>query len=130
MADQDKTDHQLASDCSCRCRCRCGRGAACADEGISRSMEGCDPGLCGVSHVEQVLTRLREVNDRLLSLVARSEDRDDIGRSTGMLMERYGVGADEALALLVRASQDSGRTLSETAQLLIKTGELPSAHVE
>ena len=40
-------------------------------------------------------------------------------------MERYEMDADQAFAVLVRASQNSNRKLSDIAQELAQTGEHP-----
>ena len=40
-------------------------------------------------------------------------------------MERYKIGADQTFAVLVRASQNSNRKLSDIAQELANTGEHP-----
>lgn len=40
-------------------------------------------------------------------------------------MERYKMAADQAFAVLVRASQNSNRKLSDIAQELANTGEHP-----
>jgi GAF domain-containing protein len=50
--------------------------------------------------------------------------RDVIGQAKGVLMERYKLTADQAFALLVRASQDSNRKLREVAEELATTGQL------
>ncbi len=49
---------------------------------------------------------------------------DTIGQAQGMLMERYGLTADRALAALTRASSTRNTGLREVAESLIRTGEL------
>ncbi len=44
------------------------------------------------------------------------ESRDVIGRATGILMQRYGVGPEEAFAELVRRSQALNVKLGQIAE--------------
>lgn len=48
-----------------------------------------------------------------------------IGQAQGMLMERYGLDADRAFALLRRHSQDNNIKLRDVAQQVIATGTTP-----
>ncbi|MBW0101331.1 GAF and ANTAR domain-containing protein [Pseudonocardia sp. KRD-291] len=48
--------------------------------------------------------------------------RDVIGQAKGILMERFGLGAEEAFELLVRSSQDSNLKLYDVAQWLTGGG--------
>ncbi|MFG2077161.1 GAF domain-containing protein [Nonomuraea maritima] len=50
--------------------------------------------------------------------------RDLIGQAKGILMERHRVTAEQAFALLVRASQQTNTRLADIAQHLVDTGEL------
>ncbi|WP_433201125.1 GAF and ANTAR domain-containing protein [Dactylosporangium sp. CS-047395] len=50
--------------------------------------------------------------------------RDLIGQAKGILMERHRVTADQAFALLVRASQTTNTKLIDVARHLADTGEL------
>lgn len=52
--------------------------------------------------------------------------RDLVGQAKGVLMERFKVTGDQAFTLLVRASQDSNRKLTEIADELVTSGQLPS----
>jgi AmiR/NasT family two-component response regulator len=52
--------------------------------------------------------------------------RDLIGQAKGVLMERYKITAEQAFALLARASQDTNRKLHEVAEYLTQTGVLAS----
>jgi GAF domain-containing protein len=47
------------------------------------------------------------------------------GQATGMLMERYGVDADQAFAVLRRYSQDNNIKLRDVSRRLLATGQLP-----
>ena len=51
--------------------------------------------------------------------------RDLIGQAKGILMERHRITADQAFALLVRASQRTNTKLTDIAQELTDTGDLP-----
>ena len=48
-----------------------------------------------------------------------------IGQAQGVLMERFKVTAEQAFAVLARASQESNIKLRDVAQRLIDTGETP-----
>ncbi len=50
--------------------------------------------------------------------------RDLIGQAKGVLMERHKLTADQAFALLVRASQQTNSKLVDVAEYLVDTGEL------
>jgi hypothetical protein len=60
----------------------------------------------------------------LMRLSASAEARELISQATGVLMERHKVTADEAVAVLRRASQVSGRKLADVASELLYTGKL------
>ncbi|PSL51705.1 GAF domain-containing protein [Saccharothrix carnea] len=51
--------------------------------------------------------------------------RDLIGQAKGILMERHKLTADQAFAVLVRASQQANLKLRDLAEKLTRTGELP-----
>ena len=51
--------------------------------------------------------------------------RNLVGQAQGMLMERFGVDADQAFAVLRRYSQDNNLKLHVVAQRLIRTRTLP-----
>lgn len=52
------------------------------------------------------------------------DSRDVIGQAKGILMERHRLTADQAFAVLVRASQESNTKLVEVAATLAKTGDI------
>ena len=66
--------------------------------------------------------------------VAASQDRADlraaidtrtvIGQATGILMERYGLDASKAFALLTRVSSQSNVRVRDLAQELVDTGQI------
>ena len=57
--------------------------------------------------------------DRVANLERALLTRSVIGRAQGIVMERYGVSADEAMAYLRRQSQASQRTLADIAGALV-----------
>lgn len=73
----------------------------------------------------QVLQRLTEMKERLERLTLAAESRDVIGQAKGILMERYGISADEAIGLLMTASNDSHSAIKDAAANLTLTGQLP-----
>ncbi|MEO5834703.1 MAG: GAF and ANTAR domain-containing protein [Nakamurella sp.] len=59
------------------------------------------------------------------NIVAALESRDVIGQAKGILMERLGVSADAAFAVLLRMSQHLNRKLRDVSAELCSTGMLP-----
>lgn len=57
--------------------------------------------------------------DRVANLERALLTRSVIGRAQGVVMERYGVSADEAMAYLRRQSQASQRPLADVAATLV-----------
>jgi len=53
------------------------------------------------------------------------DTRKRIGQAQGILMERHGLGEDQAFAVLRRYSQDNNVKLRDLAQHLVDTKELP-----
>lgn len=64
------------------------------------------------------------------SLWQAIESRHVIGQAQGILMERYGLGADAAFAVLKRCSQDYNIKLRAVAEQLIETRVLPELDPE
>jgi hypothetical protein len=60
----------------------------------------------------------------LVRVSEAARTRELISQATGVLMERHKVTADEAAALLRRASQVAGRKLPDVASELLYTGKL------
>jgi len=54
-------------------------------------------------------------------------DRDGIGQAKGILMERFGVDADQAFEMLVSASRDTDTTLVDVATWLVTESTQPEA---
>ena len=52
--------------------------------------------------------------------------RDLIGQAKGILMERHRLTGDQAFPLLVRARPDHNRRLSDIAEDLVTSGDLPA----
>jgi hypothetical protein len=67
-----------------------------------------------------------EVERREAALHRAMSTRDVIGQAKGILMERQRLSAGAAFDVLRQASQRLNRKLSEVAQHLTETGELPS----
>ena len=75
------------------------------------------------AHLAVAITDAQEIEHRGKGMVSRTI----IGQAEGILMERYGIGSSAAFAYLRRASQDTNRKLSQVAQELVRTRELPVA---
>jgi GAF domain-containing protein len=78
-------------------------------------------GLLFAAHAAVAMAGARNHDDltRALSM------RDLIGQAKGILMERHRLTADQAFALLVRASQRTNTKLTDIARNLADTGYLP-----
>ena len=66
-----------------------------------------------------------EVDRREAALHRGLSTRDIIGQAKGVLMERQHLSAGDAFDVLRRVSQRLNRKLSDVAQQLAETGELP-----
>lgn len=73
------------------------------------------------THAALAVQQVRQV----VQLTAALVNRDVVGQAKGMLMERYGLSADAAFGLLVRAAQDTQRAVRDVAVRLTLTGEAP-----
>lgn len=78
-------------------------------------------GLLFASHAAIAYAAARE----RAGLVRSVATRQLIGQAQGILMERHKVTADQAFALLVRASQHGNVKLRDIAERLTQTGVLP-----
>lgn len=67
----------------------------------------------------------RSLTDEIDSLKTGMASRNEIGQAQGIIMERHGVTAQAAFAVLVRLSQHTNRKLVDLARDLALTGELP-----
>lgn len=111
MCDQDDEEHH--------------HGGAPEDEGHDHGTRESRSGNARSAGLEDVVERLREVNDRLGQMTRAVESRDVIGQAKGILMERYGLTADKAFALLLSASNNSQARLGQVATALVTDGRLP-----
>jgi GAF domain-containing protein len=75
--------------------------------------------LCG--HLAVALRNARQEE----TLREAMESHKLIGQAMGILMERYGIDADQAFAVLRRCSQDRNLLMRDLANQLINTGRLP-----
>lgn len=73
------------------------------------------------AQVAVALVTADEIAQRSTAMVNRTL----IGQAQGIVMERYGIGADAAFALLRRISQDTNRKLLAVADELVSTRDLP-----
>jgi GAF domain-containing protein len=78
-------------------------------------------GLALAAHVAVALAASREIDTRGLAIARRTI----IGQAQGILMERYGIEAEQALRALTRVSQDSNRKLFDVAQDVVITRRAP-----
>jgi GAF domain-containing protein len=62
-----------------------------------------------------------EISQRTAGMAGRTV----IGQAQGLLMERYGLSADQAFDLLVRTSQNSNTKVRQIAAEVVATRELP-----
>ena len=65
---------------------------------------------------------------RTADATAALSTRDVIGQAKGIVMERFGVTADAAFAMLVKASSDTNTKLRTVCDQLCLTGALQPAH--
>jgi hypothetical protein len=65
--------------------------------------------------------------DQVEQLQQAVATRDVIGQAKGILMERHGLDADRAFAVLVRYSRDSNTRLRDVAETLVTSRQLPRA---
>ena len=73
-------------------------------------------------HAAIALDRTR----REANLSRAIDSQQSIGQALGILMERFGIDADQAFAVLRRYSQDANLKLRDVAQRLVETRLLPS----
>lgn len=90
-----------------------GRGAFDADDlATAQALAG---------HLAVAMAAGREIDGMNLALQSRTV----IGQAEGMVMERLGIDADQALAYLKRVSSHTNTKLVQVAQQLVLTRELP-----
>lgn len=71
--------------------------------------------------LDQLVLALRREADKVEQLGEALSSRDAIGQAKGILMERFGIGADEAFAMLNTVSNRTNRKLHEVAARLVST---------
>ena len=78
----------------------------------------------GLAFATQAAVALRSARDKEDLRIAMAT-RNLIGQAQGILMERYKMTAEQAFAVLTRASQDTNVKRRDVAQHLIDTGRPP-----
>ena len=66
-----------------------------------------------------------EARDLIEHLERRVESRAVVEQAKGILMERYGLTAEQATQALARAARHTGTKVKEIAYDLVRTGEFP-----
>lgn len=94
----------------------------------SRSVEGFDDrdrstALALAAHVAVALAASREIDNRNLAIGRRTT----IGQAQGILMERYGLGGEQAFTVLHQVSTQSNRKVFDVAEELVRTRRTPRA---
>jgi GAF domain-containing protein len=80
-------------------------------------------GLVFATHAAVALSAAQEIEQ----LRTAMDSHTVVGQATGILMERHRLSAEEAFAVLSRASQDSNTRLREVARRVVVTGSFPGA---
>lgn len=80
-------------------------------------------GLAFAAHIAVALASRRDIDGHNRAMV----NRIVIGQAEGILMERYGLTADQAFTFLKRVSQDSNSKLAEVAIELVRSRLTPGA---
>ena len=73
----------------------------------------------------QLRMRLDDAEEHIAQLERALDNRVIIGQAEGLLMERMGLDAEEAIAYLKRASMDLNRKLVDIAAEIMHTRQLP-----
>jgi GAF domain-containing protein len=79
-------------------------------------------GLALAAHVAVALAASQNATNLEMALASRT----GIGQAEGILMERFGIAADQAFAVLRRVSQHRNMKLNQVAEELVRTRETPS----
>jgi len=75
------------------------------------------------------LSALLHGMNRIHHLEEAMRNRGTIGQAIGLLVERYGIAADQAFATLRRISQNENVKMAQVATVLVETGDLPGLHL-
>ena len=78
-------------------------------------------GLLIAAHASVAFAESKKINQMQDALASR----DTIGQAKGILMERFGITANQAFILLVRSSSHTNTKLATIAEYVTGTGELP-----
>jgi len=78
---------------------------------------------------EVVQESLEGAQDQVRHLLVALEHRTITGQATGIVMERFGLPAEEAFRILVRLSQTENMKLYDLACLLAQGGDAPGLRV-
>lgn len=92
-----------------------------ADQPDAWSDDDVDTAHALAGHLAVSLADADEIAQRGRAMLSRTT----IGQAEGILMERYGLGADQAFAYLRRVSQNSHRKLVDVATELVASRRLP-----
>lgn len=65
------------------------------------------------------LSALLDASDRLHHLEMAMRSRGAIGQAIGLLVERYGIAADQSFATLRRIFQDENVNMAQVAKVLV-----------
>jgi hypothetical protein len=90
-----------------------------------------DPDRAAVDHLRTMaahLSVLLDMVDRRCNLEQGMLNRGIVGQAIGLLVERYGISADQAFATLRRISQSENQKMAHLAAVLVQTGDLPGLH--
>ena len=90
-----------------------------------------DPDRAAVDHLRTMaahLSVLIDMADRRRNLEQGMVNRGIVGQAIGLLVERYGIAADQAFATLRRISQSENQKMAHLATVLVQTGDLPGLH--
>lgn len=95
-----------------------------------RRRAGFDAGDLGLAEVFAVHASVAIAGARERHSLAQAMDaRNLIGQAQGILMERYGVDAEQAFSVLRRYSSHGNRKLRHVAEDIVRTRRLPDAPV-
>lgn len=89
------------------------------------------PDRAAVDHLQTMaahLSALLDVTSRVRNLEEAMRSRGVIGQAIGLLVERYGIAAEQAFATLRRISQNENVKIAHLATRLVETGDLPGLH--
>ncbi|WP_395727245.1 ANTAR domain-containing protein [Nakamurella sp.] len=90
-----------------------------------------DPDRAAGDHLRTMaahLSVLLDMVDRRRNLEQGMVNRGIVGQAIGLLVERYGIAADQAFATLRRISQSENQKMAHLATVLVQSGDLPGLH--